>query len=388
MVAGQALKRPLKIDINRRKQKQRLDGLTMLNLHTNATDPSRAREAFAFLVFRDAGVPAPRTVFAELRWTVPGQYDRELAGLYTLTEQVNARFLKRQFGDGSGLLLKPENLQGGPSYFGDTWSDYAALYHPQNEGTADEKLRLMEFCWLVSVGTDEEFAKEIGGFLDVDPFLKFIALNALLSNMDSYLGFGHNYYLYLVPGKNRFVFIPWDLDLSLATWPAVGTPEQLVDLSLLHPHAGDNRLIDRLLAIPQNKDRYLELIREQLAAVFTRENLETRIAAIEKQVAEPMAREQAAFAARSENLGPGGAPGGFGGRGGFGGGLGGGGQFGQTLPPRAFIERRLESIAAQLAGERPGFQPRAFGMGFGPPRGPGPRGPGGPGEPGGPGGRN
>jgi hypothetical protein len=58
------------------------------------------------------------------------------------------------------------------------------------------------------------------------------------------------------------------------------------------------------------------------------------------------------------------------------------------LPPRAFIERRLESIAAQLAGERPGFQPRAFGMGFGPPRGPGPRGPGGPGEPGGPGGRN
>ena len=225
MVAGQALKRPLKIDINRRKQKQRLDGLTMLNLHTNATDPSRAREAFAFGVFRDAGVPAPRTVFAELRWTVPGQYDRELAGLYTLTEQVNARFLKRQFGDGSGLLLKPENLQGGPSYFGDTWSDYAALYHPQNEGTADEKLRLMEFCWLVSVGTDEEFAKEIGGFLEVDPFLKFIALNALLSNMDSYLGFGHNYYLYLVPGKNRFVFIPWDLDLSLATWPAVGTPE-------------------------------------------------------------------------------------------------------------------------------------------------------------------
>ena len=388
MVAGQALKRPLKIDINRRKQKQRLDGLTMLNLHTNATDPSRAREAFAFGVFRDAGVPAPRTVFAELRWTVPGQYDRELAGLYTLTEQVNARFLKRQFGDGSGLLLKPENLQGGPSYFGDTWSDYAALYHPQNEGTADEKLRLMEFCWLVSVGTDEEFAKEIGGFLEVDPFLKFIALNALLSNMDSYLGFGHNYYLYLVPGKNRFVFIPWDLDLSLATWPAVGTPEQLVDLSLLHPHAGDNRLIDRLLAIPQNKDRYLELIREQLAAVFTRENLETRIAAIEKQVAEPLAREQAAFAARRENLGPGGAPGGFGGRGGFGGGLGGGGQFGQSLPPRAFIERRLESIAAQLAGERTGFQPRAFGMGFGPPRGPGPRGPGGPGEPGGPGGRN
>ena len=380
MVAGQGLKRPLKIDINRHQEKQRLDGLTMLNLHTNATDPTRTREAFAFGVFRDAGVPAPRTVFAELRWTVPGQYDRELAGLYTLTEQVNARFLKRHFGDGSGLLLKPENLQGGPSYFGDTWSDYAALYHPQNEGTADEKLRLMEFCWLVSVGTDEEFAEEIGGFLDVEAFLKFIALNALLSNMDSYLGFGHNYYLYLVPGKNHFVFIPWDLDLSLATWPAVGTPEQLVDLSLQHPHAGDNRLIDRLLAIPQNKDRYLALIREQLTGVFTREKLETRLAEIEKQIAEPLAREQAAVAKRPVpppgEGGGGGAGGGFGGRGGFG---PGGGQYGQSLPPRLFVERRLESIEAQLAGQREGFQPRPFGMGFGRPRGQGGQpGPGGP----------
>jgi spore coat protein H len=380
MVAGQGLKRPLKIDINRHKEQQRLDGLTMLNLHTNATDPTRTREAFAFGVFRDAGVPAPRTAFAELRWTVPGQYEAELAGLYTLTEQVNARFLKRHFGDGSGLLLKPENLQGGPSYFGDTWSDYAALYHPQNEGTADEKLRLMEFCWLVSVGTDEEFAQEIGGFLDVDAFLKFIALNALLSNMDSYLGFGHNYYLYLVPGKNHFVFIPWDLDLSLATWPAVGTPEQLVDLSLQHPHAGDNRLIDRLLAIPQNKDRYLALIREQLTGVFTREKLEARLAEIEKQIAEPLAREQDALSKRpvpppGEGRG-GGAGGGFGGRGGFG---PGGGQYGQSLPPRLFVERRLESIEAQLAGQREGFQPRPFGMGFGRPRGQGgPPGPGGP----------
>ena len=76
MVAGQELKRPLKLDLKRQKDRQRLDGLTMVNLHTNATDPTRARETFSFGVFRDAGVPAPRTVFAELRWTVPGQYDK------------------------------------------------------------------------------------------------------------------------------------------------------------------------------------------------------------------------------------------------------------------------------------------------------------------------
>ena len=367
MAAGQGLKRPLKIDINRNEEKQRLDGLTMLNLHTGVSDPTRTRESFAFGVFRDAQVPAPRTVFAELWWTVPGEYDHAFAGLYTLTEQVNARFLRRHFGAGSGLLLKPENLQGGPSYLGDRWSDYARLYNPQNDGTADEKQRLMEFCWLISVGTDEEFTEEIGRFLDVDAFLRFLALNALLSNLDSYLGFGHNYYLYLVPGKNHFVFIPWDLDLSLASWPAVGTPEQLVDLSLLHPHAGDNRLIDRLLAIPRHREHYLTLIREQLTQVFSRENLDHRLTTIEKEIAEPLACEKAMTAARPESRMEGVGRG----RGGFG---GGGGQFGQSLPPRKFIPRRLESVEAQLAGERSGFVPRSFGMGFGPPRG----GPGGP----------
>jgi spore coat protein CotH len=74
----------------------------------------------------------------------------------------------------------------------------------------------------------------------------------LLSNLDSYLGFGHNYYLYLVPGTNKFVFIPWDLDLSLATWPAVGTPEQLVELSIDHPHAGQNKLT--------RKERYAQAL--------------------------------------------------------------------------------------------------------------------------------
>lgn len=113
-------------------------------------------------------------------------------------------------------------------------------YKPDNPPTDEQKKRLIDFTKLVISGTDAEFAKDIGSFLDVDAFLRFIAANVLLSNLDSYLGYGHNYYLYLVPGTNKFAFIPWDLDLSLATWPAVGTPEQLVELSLAHPHAGQN----------------------------------------------------------------------------------------------------------------------------------------------------
>ena len=64
-----------------------------------------------------------------------------------------------------------------------------------------------------------------------------------------------------------------------------------------------------------------------------------------------MAREAKAVAARKEARG-----------GGFGMGFG-GGQFGQSMPPRKFIEKRTESVAAQLAGKSTGFEPKPFGFG-------------------------
>jgi len=108
---ARSLKRSMKFDANRNVAGQKLDGLTMLNLNCAVSDPSRAREAFSYEFFRDAGVPAPRTSFAELTLTVPGKYDKEFVGVYTLVEQVNKGFLKRHFKDGKGMLLKPEGLQ-------------------------------------------------------------------------------------------------------------------------------------------------------------------------------------------------------------------------------------------------------------------------------------
>ncbi len=220
MATTQSLKKSLKIDLDRNIKGQKLDGLAMLNLHCGVSDPTRARESLSYALFRDLGVPAPRTSLVDLSLTVPGKYDREYVGLYTLAEQVDKRFLKRHFGKGGGMLLKPEGLAGGPTYLGVDWKPYADRYKPDDEPTASQKQRLIDFTKLVSDADDATFASEIESYLDVDAFLRFIAANALLANLDSYLGYGHNYYLYLIPERNQFVFIPWDLDLSLATWPA------------------------------------------------------------------------------------------------------------------------------------------------------------------------
>jgi spore coat protein CotH len=350
MASSRGLKRPIKIDLGRHEEGQRFLGLRRLNLNNGVTDPSKAREALSCAVFRAAGVPAPRTAFAEVTLTVPGKYDREYVGLYTLVEQVDKTFLKDRFTNGKGMLLKPEGLQNGLQHFGGDWKQYEPRYRTKSGGSARQQRRLIELTHLVNAPDEERFRKEVGASLDVEAFLRFLAANALLANMDSFLGFGHNYYLYLRPDTDRFVFIPWDLDLSMAAWPMAGPPEQQVNLSLLHPHRGENKLIDRLLASKDVREKYLGVVKELTAGPFTRERLLKELEAVEKAVKDPLAREAKAVQARKE------------GAGGFGPGSG---VFGASLPPRRFIERRTESVAAQLAGKSKGYVPPA-GFAFGP----------------------
>src|SRR5204863_1946294 len=82
MASSGGLKRSLKIDLDHFGDDQRFHGQKKLNFSSGVTDPARAREVLSFAVFRAAGVPAPRTAYAEVTLTVPGTYDKEYVGLY------------------------------------------------------------------------------------------------------------------------------------------------------------------------------------------------------------------------------------------------------------------------------------------------------------------
>ncbi|HZY90042.1 MAG TPA: CotH kinase family protein, partial [Gemmataceae bacterium] len=246
-------------------------------------------------------------------------------------------------------------------YLGEDWGPYEARYRPKTEAGKKQRKRLIAFTRLVNNADDAQFQKEIDSYLDVDEFLRYLAANAVLANLDSFLAFGHNYYLYMRPDTDQFVFIPWDLDLSFGTWPMGGTPQQQTGLSLSHPHPGENKLIDRLLAMKGVKEKYRQLVRELSAGGFSKRQLLEGLDAIEKLTKGPLAKEKKAADARKEGGRGFGPP---------------DGMFGASLPLRSFVEQRTASVAAQLAGKSKGYVPT---MGFGPG---GPR----PGAPGGPGG--
>jgi spore coat protein H len=133
----------------------------------------------------------------------------------------------------------------------------------------------------------------------------------------------------------------------------MGSPDQQTDLSLTHPYSGEHKLTDRLLAIPEIGERYRKLVRELTAAVFTKEKVAARLAELEKATKDARDRETKAVAARRENTNFGPFP---------------GGPMAQPQDLRAWVDRRLTSVAAQLDGKSQGTIPAGFGFG-GPPGG-------------------
>ena len=251
------------------------DGLETLNFHAGVVDTTLMREAVAYHVFRAAGIPSPRTAYAELTFTVPGAYEAMSGGLYALIENVNKQFLKNVLPPGTGLLLKPEGLRGGIQYYGESWSSYVGTYRPDRDATPHEQQRLIEFAKLVSQPDVALFRSKIGSYLDLDNFLRYVAVNAFLGNWDSYINGSHNFYLYLDPNDDKIRFLPWDEDLSLG---ARGNAA----IEINRPLRNDNPLIYWLFDDPTVVARYRAILTQLSTSAFSRDALFDVLSALEK----------------------------------------------------------------------------------------------------------
>src|SRR5688572_6718704 len=143
-------------------------GAETLNFHAGGRDPSLMREALAFAIFRAAGVPAPRTAYAQIAFDVPGLYDNASGGTFLVVENVNKRFLKRVLPPGTGLLMKPEGTRGGVLSQGANWAAYIPIFQPDRDATPHEQQRVIEFAGLISQTDDALFRQKIGTYVDED----------------------------------------------------------------------------------------------------------------------------------------------------------------------------------------------------------------------------
>ena len=349
-MAGAMVQRwPFRIDLDKYVDGQRIDGAGKISFNNNYYDPSYLREALSYQWFQSFGVPAPRTCFIKLFLTVPGKYDRKYLGLYTAAESVETPFLKAHFGSKSGLLLKPDYLRGGnPTPAG--WNRLAATLHPKTDGTELQRKKIAEFFTLLNGTNSVVFREKIEEFINLDEYLRFVVVNVALVNQDSYLGMGKNYYIYLDDKTNRLNWLPWDLDLSMAGFFYCGTAAQRIEFSIDRPSSIKDRLIRQVFGVPEFREKYHVLMREFLEG-FKKEKVFAQIdelsGIIRESVEEDGWSRPGDFERSLDGRTPVSAK------------IAGDGKAHRSMIEpglKHFVEKRIESIEAQLDGKREGVR--------------------------------
>ena len=244
-------------------------GFPNLNLTNNSQDSSFLRAKVAGDLFREAGLPAARTAFVRVF------FDRgtgsQYLGLYTLVEIPDEPMLDTQFGSENGNLYKPNGT-------GARFTVFIAESFPKKTNQRDEDWTDVRDTIAVlneSRANPQAWRTRLEARFAVSSFLRWLALNTVIGNTDTYGGFSpHNYWIYGSPRhRDRLFFIPWDHDLSLnAGGPGgggVGGGGANTGLDLFHDRVNASwPLIRYLMDDPVYRAAYRGYVEEMLNTVF------------------------------------------------------------------------------------------------------------------------
>lgn len=194
-------------------ENQRFYGFKQLSFSSNWSDSSLLREKVTADIFREAGVPAAQTAF----YAVYVDYGEGplYFGLYTAAEVVDDTVIHTQFADDSGNVYKPEGT--GATFAAGTFNEES--FDKETNAKANDYsdiLALFDALHATTRTTDPEaWRSGLEAVFDVDGFLRWLAVNSVVQNWDTYGQMAHNYYLYTDPTTGLITWIPWDNNMAL-----------------------------------------------------------------------------------------------------------------------------------------------------------------------------
>lgn len=254
---------------------QRFHGFKKLTFSSNYTDQSLLRDTLFNEILHDRGLPAPRTAF--YRVFVDTGDGEVYWGLYTMIEDpADGAMLDREFGSDDGNLYKPES----------TWASFEEAEFPKktNELLADFSDVQAAIEALHGDRSDpEDWRESLEAVFDVDAFLRWLAVNTVVVEWDSYGRMPHNYYVYGDPNDDgRLVWIAWDHNMSMSTRTPFGGGS-FDDIF----HTGvDERwpLISYLLADELYAERYRDAVEDALQGAFALDAFEQRVRELHEMI--------------------------------------------------------------------------------------------------------
>jgi len=219
-----------KISFDEYQPGQRFHGLRKINLHSLIRDPSKLHERLAYRLFREMGIAAPRSSFAQV--TVNGK----VKGIYAVTEDAGDRLFTadRWPNDPQGRLYK----QAWPLSVDPTYWQKALATHKRQTVAHDAAIGFARD--LLAAGEDAgRLAAALERWSDPEWLARYLAVDTAIHNADGVTRFScpvgspdacrnKNYFWYQT-GAGKFLLLPWDLDF---TWRVKILPNVVIPWDL------------------------------------------------------------------------------------------------------------------------------------------------------------
>lgn len=272
---------------------QRFYGFKQLNLSNNYSDGTFMREKIAADLFREFGIAAPRVAFTEVyldRGNGP-----TFVGLYTLIEEVDDSIPDSQFPDDDGNLYKPD---GDAASFALGTYDEDEFDLKTNEDEADFSDVEAFYDLLHSdlrTTNESQWKSDLESIFNVDTFLKYLAVNNVIQNWDTYGIMTHNYFLYNDEGL--LTWIPWDNNESFQEGKQGGA------LSLGMSEVGsDWPIIRYIMNIDEYEATYKGYITDFCEGAFETSKMTNLLSSYQDLLSEYAAQESSSFSSSVSTL--------------------------------------------------------------------------------------
>jgi spore coat protein H len=265
-------KKSFKIDMNEFVSGQKVDGLKKFNLNNGFKDPTFLREKIALDFCKDHGLAAPRCSFAKVY--INGTY----WGLYTIVEEIdNGTFLKKQYNNKDGNMFKGDP-SGDLRWYGSSPSLYYPKYELKTNETANDWTDLVSFINKIN-NSGSYFYDSLETILKTSSFIKHWAALNLFVNLDSYIGSGHNYFVYHDTLSDKFEWLTWDSNESFGNFQMGMTLTQLKNLSMywVSSPSANRPLVQKMLANTIYKDELTTTFCNWIEYDFSNAALDSKI---------------------------------------------------------------------------------------------------------------
>lgn len=260
------------ISVNFVHEDQRIMGYKTLNLHNCFQDPSFLREVF-YLHQNRNNIPGARAAFIEL------YINGESWGLYPSIQQMNKDFLEEWFLSNDGANWRadaPTSGAPGPgpgpggwgdgtaglNYLGSDTTLYQQYYTLKSSDTENPWQKLVDACYYLNTTSSVNMTTVVPQYIDVDRALWFLASEIAFGDDDSYVYKGKmDYYAYYEPETGRLTPLEYDGNSAMVNSNINWSP-------FMNQSNVNYPLLNKLLAVPEYRQRYLAHLRSIIANQF------------------------------------------------------------------------------------------------------------------------